>query len=148
MAQAGSSSMIFAKAFSASSYSNECSNEMARLNSFFTFLEQDVSNSTTPNCLPGGPQETSSPRLRLIALRVSGEGAPFFPSHDTNVHKKKMETNGDMIGSTFFILLDYNFQEVTTALLIVKYTEIATQLNVRIAWIKNSRKKNQRPLYC
>src|SRR6187397_1009462 len=61
---------MFAKTFSASSYSNECSKETARLNLLFTFSEQDVSNPTSPNSLSGGPQDMRLPRFNPMSLTL------------------------------------------------------------------------------
>src|ERR1043165_5410727 len=101
--------MIFAKTFSASSYSKECSRAMARLKSFFTFPEQDVSNSTDPNCLPGGPHTTTSPCLRLMASIISLEGAVSLGWHEENANKKRPKNTGGDVCNAFFILADYNF---------------------------------------
>src|SRR5687767_5574038 len=103
MAHSGSSSITFAKAFSASSYSKECSRDRARLKSFFTFPEQDVSNPTEPNCLSGVPQAIISPLLRVMALIASIEGVFFFSLHAKKVNKNKPANNKYRVGDNIFI---------------------------------------------
>src|SRR5580693_5737576 len=90
MAQSGSSSIIFAKTFSASSYSNEWSSAIARLKSVFTLPGQDVKNSTVPNCLFGKPHKAMCPRLRFIAFIASFEGALFFLLQDSRIIKHRL----------------------------------------------------------
>src|SRR5258708_6504640 len=87
IAHPGSESIIFAKTFSASSYSNECKSATARLKSFFTFFEQEMSNVTEPNCLSGGPHRTTSPLLRLIAIISPEDIFLFFILHDASTGK-------------------------------------------------------------
>src|ERR1019366_5774479 len=106
MAHAGSSSIIFAKTFSASSYSNECSSAIPRLKSSFTLSEHDVSNSTVPNCLSGGPHKTTAPLLRLIAFIASLEGALFFLWHDKSINKNEMKNDRCLGCNNFFIIDD------------------------------------------
>ena|SRR5436190_13830683 len=118
MAHPGSSSMIFAKTFSASSYSNEWSSAMPRLKSFFIFWEQDVSNSTVPNCLSGGPHKTTSPLLRSIAFIVSFAGVLFFSLHDRSINKNKLKTQAIFPVIFFSYCIGKTFSEALIKLLI------------------------------
>src|SRR5947209_8783988 len=77
MAQVGSLSSTLAKAFSASSYSKECSRATARLKSLLTLLQVMV-KWTDPNCSLGGPQAMMSPLLICMALMRVIEGAEVF----------------------------------------------------------------------
>ena len=77
---------------------------MAKLKSFFTFQVQDVSNSTEPNCLPGGPHKTTSPCLRLIAFIACFAVDLFFPWHAASVSIKKLNLTRGISCSKFFIL--------------------------------------------
>src|SRR5688572_14616782 len=63
-----------ANTFSASSYSNEWSNIMAKLKSSLTSL-QEMSKATEPYCFIGGPQDITSPRLRSMSLINEASGA-------------------------------------------------------------------------
>src|SRR5882757_9050818 len=103
MAQEGSSSIIFEKTFSASSYSKECSSSMARSKCCFSFLLQEVSNSTEPNCLSPGPQEMSSPLVRLMELMASFEGPAFLSTHEIGIDDNAIKYNGSNPGNDFFI---------------------------------------------
>src|SRR4249919_44462 len=103
MAQLGSWYMIFAKAFSASSYSNECRREIPRLKSDFDFSEQEVSNPISRNCFSGGLHKTNSPFLRLMALMVSVDGALLFSLHEVNIRKTKAKNNNGALCNSVFI---------------------------------------------
>src|SRR5207248_355288 len=93
IAHSGVVSVIFAKTFSDSSYSKECSNSIARLKSFFDFSLQVISKSTDPNCLSVGPHENISPLLRFISPINSFDGPLFFSLQDISMHNNKKNGN-------------------------------------------------------
>jgi hypothetical protein len=64
---------------------------MARLKSLLTFTEQDVSNSTEPNWLPGEPHKATSPLFRLIDCMVFCDGTLLLLVHETSTHKNKLK---------------------------------------------------------
>src|ERR1035437_8738062 len=102
MEQVGSRSMTFAKAFSDSSYSNECNSSMARLKSAFTFSLQDILNSTDPNCLSGGPQEMIAPLFNFNWSMSSFDGPEFFPWQAARRDAEKI--NDNIVRDDFLIL--------------------------------------------
>src|SRR5688572_3082662 len=96
--------MTAAKAFSASSYSNECSMASAMSNSSFTFPEHDVSNETAPSFLSAGPQKMVLPFLRFMALMASAPGPLLGPAQPVRVARKTQESHRDN-NSNFFMLI-------------------------------------------
>src|ERR1700733_2315154 len=103
MAQEGSSSIIFEKTFSASSYSKECSSSIARLKCCFSFWLQEVSNSTEPNCLSAGSQEMISPLLRPIESMFSFDGPALLSLHDSHINDNTKKYMGCTPGDNFLM---------------------------------------------
>src|SRR5687767_1397616 len=84
MAQCGSRLMICAKAFSASSYSKECNNAMAKLNCFFMRSSPEIINDTLPTLLSSGPHKTTSPVFKLMELISLASIGRALSLHDTS----------------------------------------------------------------
>src|SRR5664279_2601708 len=89
MVHSGVWSITFENIFSDSSYSNECSNSIARVKSFLDFSSQVVSKSTDPNCASGGPQEITSPFFNPSSPITSLDGAEFLLLHDSTMREIK-----------------------------------------------------------
>src|SRR5258706_5693057 len=89
MRQSGSSSITFAKIFSASEYSNECNKAVARLKFPLAFSLHDWLTFTVPNSPFSELQRAISPRMRSMDFNSASRWPLFFlPLQDRIVNSR------------------------------------------------------------
>src|SRR6476620_10424391 len=142
MAHEGSLSITFAKAFSASSYSKECSSSIARLKSALVSSLQEVRNTAVPNSLLGVPQEMISPRFKFSSPMVSVEGEVPFCLQDATSNASARPMCTDL----FSMQMSLTLEECYCSFADLQFRKILKIHNHRFRGFKTMNGKNWKQL--